>query len=237
MISQLQYKNLYDMKNRYKEDLYFQEPNFFAFMMQSVPLKGLYPPKCVHGCKDVVNWRHDICQTQAYINRLGDVSCQEGCNPYFIQHAEFECESVVYEKFEAENNLFLVLAQALQAAELSLQDDELVNFNGLDDHDYEYDYDYCYSHMAIIHFKHFLLIEYFLYLPYELFNLQDHREKQIEIETVNPSLFSLQMNHILFQIIYFSGSSINQNNILIYSNFSINLNNQNQFHILQIKNL
>ncbi|KAM3131788.1 hypothetical protein pb186bvf_016038 [Paramecium bursaria] len=106
---------------------------------QLVPLKSTCPSGCVCRGKDVKNWTHSSCKTQSYINCKGDISCDRGCATYFIQHAGFKCEQAQnYESFKTATQFLMALAQAMQAAEFNLSDDDLLSKDGLDDHDYDY---------------------------------------------------------------------------------------------------
>ncbi|CAD8193121.1 unnamed protein product [Paramecium octaurelia] len=102
---------------------------------QILPLKCSCPPDCQ--CKSVEKreWHHKPCSEQSYISQYGDIFCRHHltkCKGYFIKDASFQCAAAqqanTWNQYRNASQFLMAIAQGLQAAEITLDANDLVNF-------------------------------------------------------------------------------------------------------------
>ncbi|CAD8127553.1 unnamed protein product [Paramecium sonneborni] len=100
-----------------------------------VPLKCSCPPDCKCSDKNPSYWKHKPCQELTYITDKGDIICKNHltkCKGYFIKDASFECDqkkpNTCYQ-YKSISQFLMAIAQGLQAAEFSLQVEDLIVFS------------------------------------------------------------------------------------------------------------
>ncbi|CAD8211977.1 unnamed protein product [Paramecium pentaurelia] len=96
------------------------------------------PPGCPCKSNQLRKWHHKACGCPSFINEYGDIFCKNfrdkpECQGYFIQHAQFQCQtskrSQTWVGFQTAAKFLMALAQGIQAAEFELrQGQNLVHF-------------------------------------------------------------------------------------------------------------
>ncbi|CAD8191797.1 unnamed protein product [Paramecium pentaurelia] len=99
----------------------------------SVRLKCACPPSCICKSSELREWSHLSCSKYSYLSAKGDIFCnQQGCKSYFIKDASFQCQQAkqnsTFYQYKSAAQFIMALAMAIQAADLTLKDNDLIKF-------------------------------------------------------------------------------------------------------------
>ncbi|KAM3131806.1 hypothetical protein pb186bvf_016056 [Paramecium bursaria] len=97
--------------------------------MIKVPLRTTCPPSCKCGSQVPKDWVHSTCQSKAFIDCTGDISCQKGCMNIFIKNVGFQCQKGTgYQDYKTATQFLMAFAAALQSSGYDLKDEIDIQF-------------------------------------------------------------------------------------------------------------